>query len=467
LEGEPEQTLSLLILTIQTVADTGSVIVPLLFLLVVLIVVSGLVSGSENAFFSLSPTDVKVLESETSSKSAIFALRLINEPDRLVASRRLLATILILNNFINISIIILSAYLLNNVWIILGSEVAEWIRFTFQVVLITFMLVLFGEVIPKIYATQNNLKLVRLTSIPLFYSGKLLLPFVWMLTKSTQLIDRRIKKQPDNVSLEELNQAIEIASEDDNIEEKNILKGLVNYGNISVKQIMRSRIDVSALDSNTSQEDLFKAVQNLGYSRLPVFTENFDNIIGILYIKDLLPLLTGVQNEPWLNLIRPPFFVPANKKIDDLLAEFQEKRIHMAVVVDEYGGSSGIVTMEDVLEEIFGDLKDEFDEDELVYSKLNDNTYIFEGKILLTDLCRIFDLRTDFFEEIKGEAETLAGMLLEINRDILKRGDALQLGDFHFKVESADARRIKRIKVVHQPVTSEAFDRTLTDDTTD
>ncbi len=450
MEGEPEQYVSDLFILLSQIPDSISLTDLGLKLLVIigLTFLSAMISGSENAFFSLSVTDINELESKK-NRAAIYALRLINEPDRWLASRRLLATILILNNFINITIIILSSLTMMGIWPAFGV-VPEWVIFMINVVFITFILVLFGEVIPKIYATQNNLKLVQLTAIPLFYSAIILKPFVWLLTKSTSIIDRRVRKTPDNVSLEELNQAIEIASVDDNIEEKNILKGIVNYGNISVKQIMRSRVDVSSVDIQTPQEELLEKIREWGYSRIPVFRENFDNVVGVLYIKDLLPIITQESPKTWQSLLRQPFFVPANKKIDDLLEEFQERRIHMAIVVDEYGGSSGLVTMEDILEEIFGDLHDEFDEDELVYSKLSEDTFIFEGKILLTDMCRVFDIHSDYFTEEKGEADTLGGLLMELFKDIPKRGDEIEMGNFSFRVESADSRKIKRVKVIYK-----------------
>lgn len=453
MEGEPEQQIAdfFTLLDISFSAGDIAQTIGLVIAVLALVFLSGLVSGSENAFFSLSPTDLGDLSDED-SKSSHLALKLLTAPDRSLASRNLLATILILNNFINISIIVLTTFLLGDVWSALG--LAEWVRFALEVGFITFMLVLFGEIIPKIYATQNNVRLVRFTSPLLFYSQQALKPFVWILTKSTSLIDKRINRTQNSVSLEELNQAIEIASEDDNIEEKNILKGLVNYGNISVKQIMRPRMDVSGVDIATEQQELINLVKEWGYSRIPVFENSFDQIVGILYIKDLLPVLTNKSKQKWQTFLREPFFVPENKKIDDLLDEFQEKRIHLAIVVDEYGGSEGIVTMEDILEEIFGDLRDEFDEDELVYSKLDDFTYIFEGKVLLTDMSKIFELNPDYFEEVKGEADTLGGLLMEINQNIPIRGDVLTYENFEFKIESADKRRVKRVKVTYQETES-------------
>jgi gliding motility-associated protein GldE len=451
LEGEPEQQLSILLQLLEVSSDASmsiTQIVLVVAVLIILVVLSGLVSGSENAFFSLSPTDIATLE-ESNTGSSRRALQLLNVPDRLNATQNLLATILILNNFVNISIIVLTTYALQGVWAQL--DLSYWAQFAAEVGGITFILVLFGEIIPKIYATQNNITLVRITSRLLFFAEKVLKPFVWALTKSTTIIDRRIDRTQKNVSLEELNQAIEIASEDDNIEEKNILKGLVNYGNISVKQIMKPRMDVSAVDVETEQQELINLIKEWGYSRVPVYEENFDKIVGILYIKDLLPVLTHKSDQKWQSFMRDPFFVPENKKIDDLLEEFQERRIHMAIVVDEYGGSEGIVTMEDVLEEIFGDLVDEFDEDELVYSKLDDNKYIFEGKALLTDMSKIFDLNSEYFNEARGESDTLGGLLMEINQDLPKRGDVINYEAFTFTIESADKRRVKRVKVEFQP----------------
>ncbi len=455
MEGEPEQQIGAFLNLLEFSFSVGdlSQTIGLLIVVLLLVFLSGLISGSENAFFSLGLDDLNIIK-DSNTTSSNLALKLLDIPDRSRATQNLLATILILNNFINISIIVLSTSLLSDLWEVL--TIANWIKVTIEIGLITFILVLFGEIIPKIYATQNNLRLVFVTSPLLFYSQKVLKPFVWILTQSTTFIDRRIDRTQKTVSLEELNQAIEIASEDDNIEEKNILKGLVNYGNISVKQIMRPRMDVSAVDVNTAQQVLINQVKDMGYSRVPVFEDNFDKIVGILYIKDLLPVLTNKSDKKWQTFMRDPFFVPENKKIDDLLNEFQEKRIHMAIVVDEYGGSEGIVTMEDILEEIFGDLVDEFDEDELVYSKLNDTTYIFEGKALLTDMCKIFELNSDYFEEAKGEADTLGGFLMEIHQEIPTRGVILNYNNFEFKIESADKRRVKRVKVsYHEEEVSE------------
>jgi len=450
LESEPEPFINLALHLLQ-ITPNYSFLIAAAIIVGLLIICSALFSASENAYFSLSPNDLSVL-SEEEDKRSKKAIQLVSYPDKSTAAKRLLAAILIMNNFINIAIIILASLGLEEVWKILelnyAFQLSNILIFLVEVVFITFLLVLFGEVIPKIYATQNNLVLVRLMAKPLYLSRVVLKPLIIALTRSSMFFDRYIKKSPDNVSLEELNQAIEIASEDDNIEEKNILKGIVNFGNISVKQIMRPRMDVCALDSTISAEELFTQASEWGYSRVPIYRESFDNIEGILYIKDLIPLIRNRENINWQNLMRKPFFVPENKKIDDLLAEFQERRIHMAIVVDEYGGSSGIVTMEDVLEEIFGEMADEFDEDEIVYSKLDENNFVFEGKVLITDLVKILDVRNDLFDEVKGEADTLGGLIMEINQSIPSRGDEIESMGFKFKIESADRRRIKRVKVI-------------------
>jgi gliding motility-associated protein GldE len=461
LESEPEPIFFLGLQLLQQVPAEYGFLIWTFFIVSILLVCSALYSASENAFFSLSPNDLDELQ-DMKTKSSERAIQLVSEPDSAEASNKLLATILIMNNFINIAIIIISSLALHQVWDMLavqkGIVLSSTASFFLEVVVITFVLVLLGEVIPKIYATQNNLRLVNLMATPLYVSKIALKPLIYVLTGSTAVFDRFMGNTRDNVSLEELHQAIEIASEDDNIEEKNILKGIVNFGNISVKQIMRPRIDVSALDINTPAKALFEKATEWGYSRVPIYKDSFDQIEGVLYIKDLIPLINKQESTSWQKLIRPPFFVPANKKIDDLLEEFQEKRIHMAIVVDEYGGSSGIVTMEDVLEEIFGEMVDEFDDDEVVYSKLDDNTYIFEGKAAISDLVKIFDLRNDFFEDLKGEAETLGGLIMEIHQGIPLRGEVVKIDGFELTIESADNRRIKRVKVLRDPVKSDDDD---------
>jgi putative hemolysin len=410
---------------------------------------SALFSSSENAFFSLSPSHLVELNEENSPSSAS-ALDLINEPDRKTGTQRLLATILLMNNLINIFIVIYSSYLferffdLNNWHTPLGIINPN---FLLQVVLITFLLVLLGEIIPKIYASQNNLKIVRLMAKPLKICYTIFKPMILLLAGSSSLFDKYLKNRMHSISMEELSQAIDLADKNKDLEEKHILKGLINFGNTSVRQIMKPRTEVSCIDISTEAQELLKTINSGSYSRIPIYEESFDQVKGILYIKDLLPHIHKTANFNWRDLIRPTLFVPEHKKIDDLLQEFQDKRVHMAIVVDEYGGTSGIVTMEDILEEVFGEIKDEFDEAELAYSKLDENTYIFEGKTALHDITKIIDLPIDYFEKVKGDSETLGGLLMEIQEGIPSKGDKIIYDNIAFTVESADSRRIKRVKM--------------------
>jgi gliding motility-associated protein GldE len=413
-----------------------------LIFVVILICLSAMFSASENAFFSLGPTEMVELNNDHSI-GAKTAIRLLSEPDRLNASRNLLALILLLNNFVNIAIVIISGGVLSAIFDLENYLV---LAFILQVVVITFMLVLLGEVIPKIYSTQNNLKIARFTSVPLFWMQKIFYPLTWLITKSTSVFDRFLDQNSYRVSVEELNHAIEIAGVENTPDEKNILRGLVNYGNISVRQIMRNRMDVSAVDVSVSFDELLRKVEDWGYSRLPVYDETFDDIKGILYIKDLVPFIHEGGNHEWQSLMRPPFFVPEFKKIDDLLNDFQDKRTHLAIVVDEYGGTQGIVTMEDVLEEIFGEIKDEFDDEEQNYSQIDEHTFLFEGKISLNDVCKVFSLDNQYFAEVKSESDTLGGLIMEIAQRIPPRGYRGAFKQLTFEVEAADKRRIIRVK---------------------
>ena len=410
---------------------------------------SALFSSSENAFFSLSPSHLVELNEENSPSSAA-ALDLINEPDRKTGTRRLLATILLMNNLINIFIVIYSSYLFERFF-----DLKDWQtplgtidpNFFIQVVLITFLLVLLGEIIPKIYASQNNLKIVRLMAKPLKLCFTIFRPRVLLLGGSSSLFDKYLKNRMHSISMEEISQAIDLADKNKELEEKHILKGLINFGNTSVRQIMKPRTEVSCVDISTDAQELLKTINSGSYSRIPIYEDNFDQVKGILYIKDLLPHIHKTTNFNWRDLIRPTLFVPEHKKIDDLLQEFQDKRVHMAIVVDEYGGTSGIVTMEDILEEVFGEIKDEFDEAELAYSKLDENTFIFEGKTALHDIAKIVNLPLDYFEKVKGDSETLGGLLMEIKEEIPSKGEKIIYNNIAFTVESADSRRIKRVKM--------------------
>jgi putative hemolysin len=408
-----------------------------LAVIVVLLISSALVSGSEVAFFSIDAKDRESLNSEKNPK-ATRVLDLLTKP------KKLLATILIANNFVNIAIVILSTFIITNLLDFQGNKVLE---FTITVVVATFLILMLGEVIPKVYATNNGIKLAKFMATPIFIIQKLFSPLSTLLVKSTSFIDKRIKKSATEISVHDLDHALEITEiEGVTDEDKKILEGIVKFGETDVKQIMKSRVDVISFDENTPFEELMPQIIENGYSRIPVFQESFDNVTGVLYVKDLLPYLNE-KNFDWKILLREPFFVPESKKIDDLLRQFQESKIHIAIVADEYGGTCGIVTLEDVIEEIIGEISDEFDDDDLVYSKIDENNYVFEGKISLVDMYKVLDIEGDIFEEEKGEADTLAGFLIEKSGKIMKKNERIKFGDFSFEVEGADKRRIKQVKV--------------------
>lgn len=414
-----------------------SIALSILSMLLLLVIVA-MVSAAESAFFSLSPTDTEELKS-SGTKSDERILQLINGP------KRLLATLLISINFINIAIVILSTYVMEEQFDFTLNPLAGFI---IQVVAVTFLILLIGEVIPKIYATQNPLKTSRLLLYFVLFLQKLFTPISSVLVYSTSLMDRVFKPKIHNISVDELSQALELTSDEDIPEEDHkILKGIVKFGNTDVKQIMKPRMDVTAFEYNTSYHKLIGDITNLGFSRFPVYKETLDHIAGVLYTKDLLQHLNEPDSYQWHANIRPPFFVPENKKIDDLLREFQFKKIHMAVVVDEYGGTSGIVTLEDVIEEIVGEINDEFDDDDLVYSKLDDHNYVFEGKANLNDVYRVLEIDGEVFEDAKGEADTVGGLLLELEGRIPKKGEKIRFEHFTFTIEAADNRRIKRVKI--------------------
>ncbi|MCU0441571.1 MAG: gliding motility-associated protein GldE [Bacteroidia bacterium] len=403
-----------------------------------LILCSAIISSSENAFFSLSKQQAEWLSEENSRASSYIAY-LVQHP------KKLLATILITNTFVNIAIVMVSSLLIGLVFDFGTNAV---LSFLIEVILVTFMIVLFGEVIPKIYASQNNEKLVRLLAIPMYILSKVFAPFVYILEKSTSIIDKRVTKKGHVLSVDELTHAIDITAEKDTPkQEKTILKSIVNFGNIHVKQIMRLRPDISALDIGMNSTEVIDKINDWGYSRVPVYQNNLDQITGILYIKDLLPYLYNTEPFEWQQLVRKPYFVPESKKIDDLLKDFQSKRVHLAIVVDEFGGTSGIVTMEDILEEIFGEIHDEFDEDELFYTRIDDKTYVFEAKMLINDMCKLMEVNTEVFDEVRNEADTIGGMLLEVSGDLPDKGEQITIGEFRFTIESVDQRKIKRVKV--------------------
>ena len=396
---------------------------------------SAMISGSEVAFFSL---DASKWEDERDTTSVTQIKKMLHKPNHL------LATILISNNFINVAIIILSTYMTNS---LLDYNQYPILGFIIQVVVVTFALLLLGEVIPKVYANQKTLTFAKRMSGPLTVLSTLFKPLSQLLVSSTSIIEKRFNAKGYQISVDDLSSALDLAGENDTKEEeKRILRSIVEFGNIQVKEIMKSRVDVTALDQNTPFEDVKKVVISSGYSRIPVYKENFDTVIGVLYIKDLLPFLNH-EGFNWSNLIRTPFFVPEGKMIDDLMREFQEKKIHLAIVVDEYGGTSGIVTLEDIIEEIVGDINDEFDDDGIQFSKLDNSNYIFEGKTSLNDVLKTIDGEIDFFDDIKGESDTLAGLILEMKGNIPENGDKLNYEHYLFTVESVDKTRVKRIKI--------------------
>ena len=438
----------------------------LCFLIIGLLLCSALVSGSEIAFFSITANQMNALEQET-AKPAQRLISLKEDP------RKLLATILISNNFINIGIVLISEYTLSQIisnemahgWaaslcesafvssLFTIESLAKTIYFSITVVVVTFLLVLFGEVMPKVYAKFNNVSLAKSMSGILTGLTRIFNPISSLLVDGTNVIERRLTRHSQNGNLtsrEDIDEAIDLTVKDQKhaIEDSNILKGIVNFGEVAVKQIMCSRVDVIGVDFSVSYKELLDVVKESGYSRIPVYKEDFDHVTGILYVKDLLPHLQEDENYEWQELIRTNvFYVPEAKKIDDLMREFQTERLHMAVVVDEFGGSAGIVTLEDILEEIVGEIRDEFDDTEIEYQKIDNCNYMFEGKTLLNDMCRIIGVPTTTFDEVKNDADTLAGLFLELKGMIPKVGEEVLQKGYTFRAQDVNRRRIKQIKV--------------------
>ena len=402
-----------------------------------LLLLSGFASGSEIAFFSLSPQDLDELEPDKRSEDS----RIVMLRDD---SERTLATILIANNFVNVTIIMLCNY-------IFGSLVkfkSEWLEFLCITVLLTFLLLLFGEIMPKVYSRQTPLKFCRRVVGGVMFLRKLFWPLETILLRSGMLAEKVMQKENRQLSVDDLEQALELTDKNDIKEEQSMLQGIIRFGDETAKEVMTSRQDIVDLDIRSSYADVLKCIVENNYSRIPVYQDNTDNIRGVLYIKDLLPHLGKPASFRWQSLIRPPYFVPETKKIDDLLREFQENKVHIAIVVDEFGGTCGIVTLEDILEEIVGEINDEFDEDEKTYSKLNYNTYLFEGKTLLSDFCRILQIDDDEFSDVEGDADTLAGLLLEIKGDFLSIREKIDYLNYTFEVVGLEERRISRVKVI-------------------
>lgn len=428
--------------------DYGAVIA--LVLAFALLFVSGFASGSEIAFFSLTPNDENELEEEKSaSDGKIIALR--ND------SERTLATILITNNLVNVTIIMLLNYFFARV-VDFGNAV--WLQFLCITVLLTFLLLLFGEIIPKIYTRQQPLRFCRRVVSGIMFCHKLFYPFATILIKSGVLAGKVVQKDNHVLSVDDLEQALELTDKNDIKEEQHMLEGIVRFGDETAKEIMTSRQDVVDLDFRSSFSEVLKCIVDNNYSRIPVYQDNSDNIRGILYIKDLLPHLGKPATFRWQSLIRPPYFVPETKKIDDLLREFQSNRVHIAIVVDEFGGTSGIVTLEDVLEEIVGEINDEYDEDEHNYVRINSNTFVFEGKTLLSDFYRILKIDDDFFVDVEGDADTVAGLLLEIKGDFPQLHERIDYRHFTFEILELEERRISKVKVVvHQSTVEPSVDK--------
>ena len=402
-----------------------------------LLLLSGFASGSEIAFFSLSPQDLDELEPDKRSEDS----RIVMLRDD---SERTLATILIANNFVNVTIIMLCNYIFGSL-VKFKSELLEFLCIT---VLLTFLLLLFGEIMPKVYSRQTPLKFCRRVVGGVMFLRKLFWPLETILIRSGMLAEKVMQKENRQLSVDDLEQALELTDKNDIKEEQSMLQGIIRFGDETAKEVMTSRQDIVDLDIRSSYADVLKCIVENNYSRIPVYQDNTDNIRGVLYIKDLLPHLGKPASFRWQSLIRPPYFVPETKKIDDLLREFQDNKVHIAIVVDEFGGTCGIVTLEDILEEIVGEINDEFDEDEKTYSKLNYNTYLFEGKTLLSDFCRILQIDDDEFSDVEGDADTLAGLLLEIKGDFLSIHEKIDYLNYTFEVVGLEERRISRVKVI-------------------
>jgi len=415
-----------------------------IILFFILLISSALISGSEVALFSLKPSDFDVKEGNVSKQEQII-INLLDKP------KKLLATILIANNFINIAIVLLYASISETFY---GDSTTLFfgisLKFLIDVGLVTFLILMFGEILPKVYANRNNVVFAHFMAVPLSILDRLLTPLCLPMRSVTNLIQNRFGKQKTNLSVDQLSQALELTSEEDTSkDEKKILQGIVSFGNTDTKQVMRPRLDIFTLNVEQPFHEVIEEIMENGYSRIPVYEDNVDNITGILYIKDLLPHLQK-ENFEWQPLVREPYFVPENKKLDDLLADFQEQKNHLAIVVDEYGGTSGLISLEDIIEEIVGDISDEFDDEDVIYSKINESTYVFEGKTPLKNFYKILKLeepKIEEFESNKGEAETLAGFVLESSKGFPKKSQVIAFSNFDFTVEVLDSKRIVQLKV--------------------
>lgn len=414
----------------------------------VLLLLSGFASGSEIAFFSLSPQDLDELDPEKSSRDK--AISMLRED-----SERTLATILITNNLVNVTIIMLCNYIFSSVI----EFKAQWLEFLVITVLLTFLLLLFGEIMPKVYSRSVPLKFCRRAVGGILILRRLFWPLETVLIKSGVIAEKAVPKENHQLSVDDLEQALELTNKEDIKDEQSMLQGIIRFGDETAKEIMTPRQDIGDIDIRSTYPEVLRFIVDNNYSRIPVYQDNEDDIRGVLYIKDLLPYLGKPDNFRWQSLIRPPYFVPETKKIDDLLREFQENKVHIAIVVDEFGGTSGLVTLEDILEEIVGEINDEYDEEEKSYTRVNSNTYIFEGKTLLSDFCKILGIDDDEFVDVEGDADSLAGLLLELKGDFLSLHEKISYKQYTFEVMAVEERRISRVKVViNQPKKNDAAD---------
>ena len=405
--------------------------------IVLLLLCSALLSGAGVALFSLSQNDVEQITQDNNSKGTLIS-KLLEKP------KKLLATLMIANNFINITIILLFSFIGENIFVAITIPL---LKFIVEISSITFLILLFGEVLPKVYASRNAIKFAVLVAYPLGFLDKLLSPISLPMRAITIYLHNKLGKQKTNFSVDQLSQALELtASDETSTEEQKILEGIVSFGNTDTRQVMSPRIDIFALEINETFTEICPKIIDKGFSRIPVYRDNIDQIEGVLYVKDLLPHI-NTSDFDWSSLLREPFFIPENKKLDNLLKDFQSMKSHLAIVVDEYGGTSGLVSLEDVIEEIVGDISDEFDSENVNYSKINDKNYLFEGKINLKDFYRIIDVDEELFENRKGEAETLAGFILEILGNFPKKNQKISFENCLFTIETVDQKRVKQIKV--------------------
>jgi gliding motility-associated protein GldE len=405
--------------------------------IVLLLFCSAMISAAEVALFSLSQNDLTKLSQQNPNKSQLVS-QLLQKP------KKLLATLLLANNFVNIGIVIIFSFLSNSFF---AGIVSPVVKFVVEVVLVTFLILLFGEVLPKVYASRNNIKFSIRMARPIWLLDQLLSPLSLPMRAVTVYLHKKLGRQKTNISVDQLSQALEMTSSDDTTsEEQKILEGIVSFGNTDTKQVMSPRIDIFALEIEESFAEIYPKIIEKGYSRIPVFRENIDHIEGVLFVKDLIPHIHKKEFN-WNSLLREPFFVPENKKLDDLLKDFQSMKSHLAIVVDEYGGTSGLVSLEDVIEEIVGDISDEFDDENISYSQIDEKNFLFEGKINLKDFYRIVNVDEEAFDDRKGEAETLAGFILELLGNFPKKGQKIHFSTVTFTVEVVDKKRVKQLKV--------------------